>query len=338
MTRVSENSQTAAFQYSLNKAKSKLEDLQLKGASLKKITKPSDNPIGNVEALSINTRKTENDQYVRNIDFAQMHLSIADKSVEELIEILSKAKEIAIAQSSDFYDKGIRKNVSNEIIQLKNLALSIGNKRIGNKYIFSGFKSLTQPFDEHGRYSGDKGEIKIEVAKDFFIPININGEQIFFAEDVGKSNEVKMPLMPGDSSTEEEPGQNRQPAATAPGTPSPETAFQKRENIFSLLNGLIVGLESNDPKLIQSLLEKFDEATTRLISLRTKVGSVMNTIEVTKAKIDSENLDSVARKSKLVDADVTELFTDLTRQQAVLDTTYKSSKTLLNQSLIDFLR
>ena len=332
MTRVSENSQTAAFQYSLGKAKRKLEDLQLKGASLKNITKPSDNPVGNVEALSINTRKTENDQFIRNIDFAQMHLSIADKSVEELIEIISKAKEIAIAQSSDFYDEGIRKNVSNEIIQLKNLALSIANKRIGNKFIFAGFKSLTQPFDASGNYNGDKGEIKIEVAKDFFIPINLNGKEVFYSQDeIGDSKLIENPLEEA-----QEIAGDRSPANVSNENTAP--VFHKRENLFSLLNGLVAGLENNDPKLIQSLLEKFDDATTRLITLRTKVGSIMNTVEVTKAKIDSENLDNVTRRSKLVDADVTELFTDLTRQQAILDTTYKSSKALLNQTLIDFLR
>ena len=39
MTRVSENSSTDAFKFSLGKTKSKVEDLQLKGGSLKKINK-----------------------------------------------------------------------------------------------------------------------------------------------------------------------------------------------------------------------------------------------------------------------------------------------------------
>lgn len=96
---------------------------------------------------------------------------------------MNKAKEIAIAQSSDFYDANIRENVSNEIKQLRNQALAIANKRVGNKYLFGGFKTLSKPFTDAGEYKGDLGKVTVEVSKDFFVPINLNGYEVFYSND-----------------------------------------------------------------------------------------------------------------------------------------------------------
>ena len=103
MARVSENSNVDALKFSISKAKQRLEDLQSKSASLRSITKPSDNPVNNVEALQIINRNKDNDQYIKNSDFALLQLSTTENSLEEITNIISKAKELAIGQASDFY-------------------------------------------------------------------------------------------------------------------------------------------------------------------------------------------------------------------------------------------
>ena len=139
MTRVSENSSSASLKYALNKTKAKVEDLQLKGSTLKQITKPSDNPISNVEAMAITSSTNDNIQYLKNADFALLNLSVSEKSVEELTDIIVKAKEIAIAQSSDFFNADVRKNVANEVQQLYNQALAIANL-LWNEYADCSFR------------------------------------------------------------------------------------------------------------------------------------------------------------------------------------------------------
>lgn len=346
MTRVSENSQHASMQFALNKAKNRLENLQLKGATLRSMTKPSDNPVSNVESMQLTSSMNDNKQYVRNGNFALMHLNVTEKSLDELTNILTKAKELAIAQSSDFYNEDVRKNVSKEVSQLRNLALSIANKRIGQKYIFSGFKTLKQPFDSSGNYHGDKGNITLEVAKDFFVPVNIDGHSVFFSETKTSSFEESplksFPQMnktrpDGEQFEETEIEPSRDLASVDEANPANQ-GYEKRENIFALLDNLVSGLENNEPKVVQGLLEKFDTAISRLITLRTKVGSITNSVETTMSNVESENIDQAARKSSLVDADIAEIFSDLTRQQEVLKTTYKSTQGMLNQTLLDFLR
>lgn len=342
MSRVSENSSQASLRHALNRTKSKMEDLQLKGSTLRSVVRPSDNPLSSVEGLTLKSSRADNTQFQRNSDHALLSLNVTENAIESLTDILVKAKEIAIAQSSDFYNPEVRQAVSNEINQLRNQAISIANKRVGQRYIFGGFNTLTTPFNGKGEYQGDTGKITVEVSKDFFIPINLHGEEVFFtADSLPAQQENPLRNFPEIENQlrddlqelpDEEIIFGRELASTS------EQPFQTRENIFSLLETLYTALNNDDPKLIQSTLERFDTTIDRLITLRTQVGSLSNSIENTRNVMDAENIGKEERISQLLDADVAELFSDITKQQAILQTTYKSSQGLLNSRLIDFLR
>lgn len=344
MTRVSENSNMHAIKYSLGKTKEKMENLQLKGSTLRSITRPSDNPISNVEALSLQSRIKDNNQYTRNAEYAELHLTATEKSIEQITEILNKAKEIALAQSSDFYDQDIRKNVANEVRQLRYQALAIANKRVGNKYLFGGFKTLSKPFDNQGVYQGDRGKMTLEVSKDFFIPVNLDGYELFYSSNESSSKQPNPfeNVSPEDvNPTKVEQRQekreiNRDLASEK--SNEQEKIYEERSNVFSLLEGLTNSLENNDPEFTQNLLEKFDESITRLVTMRTKIGSIMNSVDSSKLSNEDQTIDAKTRRSSLVDADVTELFSDITRQQNILKSTYQASQGLMSKSLIDFLR
>ena len=339
MTRVSENSSTASLKYALNKTKAKVEDLQLKGSTLKSITRPSDNPVSNVEAMALTSATNDNVQYLKNADFALLNLSVSEKSIEELTDIMTKAKEIAIAQSSDFFNADVRKNVANEVQQLYNQTLAIANKKVGLKHIFSGTSTLTVPFNGAGEYQGDKGKISLEVSRNFYVPINLTGEEVFY--NSSDSGEEKNPLEKFDQFKENPSVQLNRDLASEETSEvvDPEAAkFKSRDNMFSQLQALTSALENNDPKMIQGLLEKFDTTISRLVTLRTRIGSIENSVESSKNNIGTENIDHASRRSALVDADVTELFSDIQKQQAVLKTTYQASQGLMNQSLMDYLR
>lgn len=332
MTRVSENSSSAALKYALNRTKSKVEDLQLKGSQLKSITKPSDNPVSNVEALALTSAKNDNIQYLKNADFALLNLSVTEKSIEELTDIIVKAKEIAIAQSSDFFNSDIRKNIANEVNQLFNQALAISNKKVGLKHIFSGTNTLTTPYDSEGVYKGNDGKISLEVSRNFFVPINLTGAEVFSTNEAPvKSNNPLQDIEAIQDDQIQEEVEISRDLASADG-------FVSQDSIFSQLRSLSAALENNDSRMVQGLLEKFDASVSRLVTLRTRIGSIINSIEVSKSNLESENIDHASRKSSLVDADVAELFSDINKHQSILKTTYQATQGVMNQTLMDFLR
>lgn len=359
MTRVSNNSQSAALQFALNRAKRKMEDLQIQGSTLRQITRPSDNPIGTTEVLHLKSASSDNEQYQKNIQHALLNLNTTEQAIEQLTEIMVKAKEIAINQASDFYDEDIRRGVANEVKQLRNQALAISNKRIGQRYIFGGFKTLEKPFNNDGTYNGDNGHTTIEVAKDFFIPINLHGKEVFYSDE---DSRLKQPHpLNRFPDLEVSPNKQRQPqertadpvdlptgsrdlasmddeGRITPITEKPPLNFASRNNIFSVLDGLNAALENNSSRTVQDLLPEIENSLSRLINLRTRIGSISNSIHMTQNSLEGERLSYAERKSHLNDADIAELFSDIQRQQAVLTATYQTSQSTLNQTLLDFLR
>ena len=356
MTRVSENSQSNALQYAINLAKSKMEDLQLKGSTLKKVRRPSDDPVGNIEALNIQAKNSDNEQYMKNSNYAMLQLSSTEAAIEQLTEIVMAAKERAIAQSSDIYNPEIRKNVANEIRELLNQTLSIANKRIGNRYIFSGFSTLKAPFDIKGNYYGDEGHMTLEVSKDFFTPINLNGKEVFYtSENSDYRNEHPLDEFPDLYDTRNFLFRNipkdqleKNQAFIDRGrlnnsiykknTKPIDADFRKKDNIFQQLNTFIAALENNDANTIQSLLEKFDDTISRLVTLRTRIGSITRNIETSKDILESQVISNKERRSYLIDSDIAELYADMIKQESILKTAYKTGNNTINQTLLDFLR
>lgn len=330
MSRVSENSSVHSINYAVGKTKGKVEDLQLKGSTLKRVSKPSDDPIGNVELLTIRSQNIDATQYLRNLNFAQTQLSYTENVMEEMTDLLSKAKELAIGQASSIYSPEIRQGVSKEIHQIRQQILSLANKRMGNRYIFAGQKVLTRPFDQHGVYKGDTNKINIEINKDVYVPININGKDLFFssAKKPIEKSDVDLPEVEEKINPQIEV--MRKPASTEPEAVP--------VSIFDELRALENAMLTDNPQVIQGLLERIDESAERVVKYRTEIGALTNTISNAETNIEKTKLLNEAHKSKIEDADVAELFTDLQKEQNILKATYKASSNLMNTSLMDFLR
>ncbi|MDH5580367.1 MAG: flagellar hook-associated protein FlgL [Bdellovibrionales bacterium] len=353
MSRVSENSNSTALNFNLSKSKSRMEDLQLKGSTLKRVRKPSDDPMANIEAMTITSRNKDNSQYLKNASLAQLHLNATEDSLVQITETLMKAKDLAIQQSSDFYDDKIRKNIANEVFQLRNHALSVANKRIGNKYIFGGFSTLSKPFESDGSYKGDNGHITIEISKDFFVPINLTGEEVFFFSDTVSSQTPnpldEFPIFENSRNKllrdepPEEIKRNQEFIDKGRDLASTDAKYQvqgyrKKSNIFALLSMLTSALENNQPKVIQNLLVKMDDSISRLITMRTKIGSISRSVQNSINSVEMDTINNKARRSELVDADIADLFSDIQKNNDTLQAAYKVGNATINQSLLNFIK
>ncbi len=335
MSRVSENSSVHSINYAVGKTKGKVEDLQLKGSTMKRVSKPSDDPLGNVELLAIRSQNVDADQYIRNLNFAQTNLAFTENVLEEMTDILVKAKELAIGQASSIYSPEIREGVSKEIHQMRQQILGLANKRMGNRYIFSGQQVLTRPFDQQGQYKGDKNKINIEVNKDVFVPINLNGNELFFTKEKTPLVRDKLDLTPpGMEVNMDGPA----PTVRGPASQNTEDTTGVPLSIFDEMRALENALLTDNPQIIQSLLERLDTSIERMVAFRTQVGALTNTISNAETNIEKSKLLNESHKSKIEDADVTELMADLQKEQTILKATYTASANLMNTNLMDFLK
>lgn len=329
MTRVSENSSVNSINYAVGKTKGKVEDLQLKGSTMKRIAKPSDDPVGNVELLAVRSQNIDADQYLRSLNFAQTQLSYTENVIEDLTNILIKAKELAIGAASTIYSPEIREGVAKEIHQLRQQALSLANKRMGNRYLFAGQMVLTRPFDTEGKYLGDTNKINVEINKDVFIPINVHGKELFFSKG-------KTPLERSDLNLKKEEIDLTPPKLREPASEGEPTEVEV--SVFDDLRALENAMLTDNPNIIQGLLEKLDTSIERVVKVRTEIGALTNTVTNSENNIEKTKLLNETHKSKIEDADVTDIFGNLQKEQTVLKATYQASANLMNTNLMDFLR
>src|SRR4051812_19861717 len=178
--RVTENTNYDTVRNTINRTKERMEKLQGQSATLRKLNTPSDDPVGSAKVLEIRTDKLNNDQYTMNAKLAETFLDNSDHALSELSEICMRAKEIAIGQASGASSNDdTRLGVSEEVTQLFKQAVAAGNRRVGDRYLFGGYKTSNPPIDPEGRYKGDTGNMMVEIAKDVFLSTNVPGLEAF---------------------------------------------------------------------------------------------------------------------------------------------------------------
>jgi flagellar hook-associated protein 3 FlgL len=75
-----------------------------------------------------------------------------------------------------------------------------------------------------------------------------------------------------------------------------------------------------------------------VVAKRTQIGALTNNIANAESNIEKMKLHNDEYKTKIEDSDVAELFSNLQKEQNILKASYQASATLMNQSLMDFLR
>ena len=125
-----------------------IQNIQAKISSGKNIIFASDDPVGAVELSGLNDVTTRIDQFLKNGDLAYDRLQLMDSTLEGAKDIFIRCNELSIQAANDVLSVGDREAIALEFDELKKELLSLANiQDSGGSFIFSGFKSQTQPFE-----------------------------------------------------------------------------------------------------------------------------------------------------------------------------------------------
>jgi flagellar hook-associated protein 3 FlgL len=327
--RVSDNTNFGVVRDSINRAKSRMEGLQTETATLKKLNRPSDDPIGAAKVLEVRTDRVNNEQFQVNARLANAFLDNTDHALEDLSEVIMRAKEIAIGQASSASSTPeSRYGVAEEVSQLFQRAVATGNRRIGDRYIFGGFKTTASPVDAEGNYLGDDGEVMVEIGREVFIGVNLPGHEVFNTNPAVSADQRRMK-----NGKEEEEGPRRTLASEPNGAPQAQNV-----NLFQQLRTLRTGLLTGDTETIRGSLDAFDDLLGRVVALRSKLGSRIQSIAGNMSALERHNITNAQLTSNIEDADMTRVVSDLAKEETVFKSSLASSKHLIQPTLLDFLR
>jgi flagellar hook-associated protein 3 FlgL len=150
-----------------------------------RINRPSDDPTTFLRMLPVRNSKKELQLFQENSVLARDILHTASTAFEDAVEVMSKAKEIAVAGANGTLGDADRKTLAATASQLLSEMLSLANSKLGDRFLFGGSATSAPPFSMNGnfvRYIGDDNEVTVQVAPNSETSITSSGKKLFFAE------------------------------------------------------------------------------------------------------------------------------------------------------------
>lgn len=140
--RITENLKFRMLNDALSHAQKNYGRLAEKMASQKNINRPSDDPGGTTEVLGYRSVRESIGQYRRNIENAGAWMEITNTKLESVQKIIAEAKETGLNDQSP----GLRQVLAQTVGSLIEELLSLANSKHGDRYLFSGTETDTEPF------------------------------------------------------------------------------------------------------------------------------------------------------------------------------------------------
>ncbi|RRJ20251.1 flagellar hook-associated protein 3 [Rheinheimera mesophila] len=168
------NIQTSSAKYS---------QLSVQMATNERITKPSDDPLGSVLVLRLDSELTSLEQYGKNMELVTYTLSQQETQLSSINNLLLSVQSLVTAAADASYGEDELQAMANELAVLMPGIADLLNAKDGDgNYLFAGSQIDQQPFikDATGQYiyQGDALVRKVAVSSNTLVDANIVGSDL----------------------------------------------------------------------------------------------------------------------------------------------------------------
>lgn len=168
----------------LSRNVSQLLLLQTQMSSGRKLTRPSDNPVGITRDLSYRTTISTVEQYQGNISSARTQLNTIEQAFGSMSTLLTRARELAVGLADGVYDATARAGAAKEAHDIFEQILQAGNVQSEGRYLLSGHLTRTQAFLATPTgvvFQGDRGAIYSQIESSSKVAINVIGSDVLLS-------------------------------------------------------------------------------------------------------------------------------------------------------------
>ncbi len=204
MIRTNDLSAYRTLQYNMSKTSSSLNQLYVKTSTGQQVDKASDAPSLVRTIITGRSDIIVGERYIENCKHVQNSLSTAETAIDSMIDLLDRAKEIAVAAANDSLSQSDRDSYTDEVIQLEENLLDLANMQADGKYIFAGYNDQVEPFSGSPVvYNGTGDHQEIEISSGIRVAKNITGSELFVSPvDIFTTlTELKSALQGGNTTT-----------------------------------------------------------------------------------------------------------------------------------------
>ncbi|MFS2023627.1 flagellar hook-associated protein FlgL [Massilia sp. CT11-137] len=192
--RISTNAIYQAGTTQINTLQSQMAKTQMQLSTNKRMLTAADDPIGSAKALELTQSQSMNTQFGTNRTNAKSSLSLVDKTLTDVSNQIQDIQTLIVTAGNGGYTQSDREALAIELEgRMADLLGSANTTDGAGTYLFSGYKTTTQPFTQTptgATYQGDQGQRMLQVGSARKMAISESGSAIFEANVTGNGTFV----------------------------------------------------------------------------------------------------------------------------------------------------
>jgi flagellar hook-associated protein 3 FlgL len=294
----------------LNSVNDRLTRTQEQAASGKQINRPSDDPFNTGRALSLRDNLAANQKYQRNINDAQGWQDSTETALDSITKYVQRVKDLLVEGSADTADQTSRDAAADEIDQIIQGIKEDANTTYNGAYVFGGTTTATPPYamGASDTYQGDG---------------NGSGATAGVLREIGPGVTMSINTVGLDFLG------NGQPAAGGTGD----------DKVFNVLRDISAHLRAGDGASLRGTdMTRLDANLDDVLAARSRNGAQTNRLDAAMSRMQDLETATTKQLSDTEDADFAKTIMDLNTQSAAYQAALRAGATIVQTSLLDFLK
>jgi flagellar hook-associated protein 3 FlgL len=289
----------------LNRQSREILDLQTQLSTGQRVNKPSDDPLATRRAVNARTEVGKNEQFLGNITAVSPQLRDSELAVLSSIDLIQRANELTLQGNNGTNTQPQREAIANEIDEIIEEMLALGNRSSNGRYVFGGTRTLDEPMVATRNVAGDitavayvgnSDEIPVEIGEGLTVAANQSGDSVYFSS-------------------------------------SAQTV-----DIYQTLIDTRDALRTGNAAGINTGLAELKTAREQLGVVLSRIGAIQNRLERTGGNLEDINLQLTEVVSDNIDADFAEVTLNLNAQTNAFEAALNAGARVIQPSLLDFVR
>ncbi len=299
-TRITSEMMSQTLLGNMNNALSGLERTSSELSSGKKIQEPSDNPYGASRIDELQSQLDGLSSYATNVQEGTSWENTATGAMSNISQVLQRVRELVVQAANGTNNQGNLNSVAAEVEQLTEAVKQDANTQYAGQYVFSGTATTTAPYQqgENDTYQGNSGTIARAIAPGSSVTVNTNISTL-----LGNG------LASGDG------------------------------KLLDTLRTVAQDLRAGATEALTATgLTKLDANMETLSQLEATAGSVTDQLQVASTRIESLQGSITTSLSGVQDTNIAEATIAYSNEQAAYTAALKSGATIIQESLLNFLK
>ncbi|HLR42061.1 MAG TPA: flagellar hook-associated protein FlgL [Pseudogracilibacillus sp.] len=264
----------------------------------KKVERPSDDPVIVMKGMGYRTEVAEVEQFRRNTSSIWNWMDHSDDALDKATKAIQRIEYLAVQAANDTYEESQRKSIAEEVGQLKQQLIELGNTKVNGKYIFNGTDLEDKPIevDADGKAvidltkDGRDKKVLIEVSKGIRFDVNVSPDDVF------------------------------------------------DEALFENIENFIIALNDNDQGAIDTSVADLNTSAQKIIDSRAELGARMNRLELIEDRLSHQEIIAQDTMKTNEGVDFEEAVMNLLTQETIHRAALSAGSKIIQPSLVDFLR